>query len=202
MKLVSKMLGGLIVLGAITAGVYYYFSNPRVISSLSQQVTSCVSPLGKSVYEKGSSAYKYASESGQRTDTDHCNYYVNGAYSRVGQLEQTYCDKGYLVSETVNCGWGSICRDGICMKGKEEWSLCSDTDNGIDTKVRGMATVGGSAFDECWVSPDKVNPENSGSSTDKCSGADCYQYEYYCNGDERAYKISPSPAGCENGATK
>lgn len=194
-----------VLLAVVGFWSYNHYTNPRVVSSLTEKVTTCIAPAGRNVYEMGSVSYSFADEIGKIGSKigsqDMCEYYVDGKYSRSGQLREQYCSNGDLLTEKIDCGYGSICRDGRCIRGGDEsMPLCTDTDGGINPKVRGL--TGSNAYDECWTSTNKTDPESQGGFTDICSGENCYTYEYYCQGDDRLYKIIPSPKGCENGIEK
>lgn len=208
MKLALKIFGVLVLLGAIGGGVYYYLSQPRVVSSYTEPVTMCSSPDARDFYEKGTASFLNVGETGiPSTIPDSCDYYVKGQFSRSGQLRQSFCAGNELVTENISCGIDSVCRQGRCYKGPitegnqlRSWPICLDTDGGMNIKERGWVEGLGSGRDECFVSSNKADPESSGSQTDRCSGPDCYVNEQYCNGDEVAHKIIASPNGCENGS--
>ncbi len=210
MKLALKILVALVLLVAIGGGVYYYLSQPRVVSSYTEPVSLCSSPDARDFYEKGTASYLSVGDTGNpSTIEDTCDYYVNGQSSRSGQLRQSYCDGNQLVTEKINCGIDSVCRQGRCFKGPisegsqlRSWPICNDTDGGVDIKKRGWVEGMGSGRDECFVSSNRANPESGGGLTDRCSGSDCYINEQYCNGDEATYKIIASPNGCENGSAR
>ncbi|MDO8561375.1 MAG: hypothetical protein Q7S05_00940 [bacterium] len=203
-----KIVGALILIGAVGGGVYYYLSQPRVMSSYTESAASCSSPDARDFYEKGTAYFLRGGETGDpSTMPDTCDYYVNGQSSRSGQLRQSFCRGSELVTENIDCGIDSVCRQGRCVKGSigegsqlRSWSLCSDTDGGIDTTKRGWVEGVGVGRDDCFISSNKVDPENNGSFTDRCSGSDCYVYEYYCDDDTTAHKVLASPNGCENGS--
>ncbi len=210
MKLVLKVLGVLILLGVVGGGTYYYLSKPRVVSSYTEPVAMCSSPDARDFYEKGTAVFLNTGETGTpSTIEDVCDYYVEGQFSREGLLRQSFCKGDELVTENIDCGIDSVCRQGRCYKGSigegsrlQSWPLCSDTDGGKEIKKRGWVEGSGSGRDDCFVSSDKANPESSGGLTDRCSGSDCYVYEYYCDGDVTAHQVIASPEGCENGSGK
>lgn len=211
MKLLLKIVGGVVVLVIIVVSTYYYYSKPRVVSSYSEAVTSCTSSDARDFYEKGEATYKrVGAEVGSSSGIgDACDYYVEGQFTRKGLLRQSFCEGNKLVTENIDCGIDSVCRQGRCAKGHigegkilQGWSICSDSDGGVDVKKRGWVEGLGAGMDECYISANVLNPEKDGSSTNQCAGSNCYVYEYYCDGDERAWKILSAPAGCENGAGK
>lgn len=188
----------LIVLGIAGYFIYQYFANPRVISSTSEPITSCIDPDGDNVFEKSTTAYNYTGENSDRTLEDSCDY----SKSTAGTLRETYCSNGYLVTNKVNCGIDSVCRSGMCIKGSKTLPVCNDSDGGISPKTRGEINTGVTAQDMCWTSTNKTDPESDGGFGPDCSGPNCYVYEYYCKNDGRAYQIIPSANGCLNGVQK
>ena len=202
MKKIFIIFVVLIVLGVAGYFIYQYFSNPRVISSTSEPITSCIDPDGNNIFEKGTTAYNYAGEDSNRTIEDGCDYFDKRTNSKVGILRETYCSNGYLITDKINCGIGSVCRSGVCVKGSKTLSICSDSDGGISPKTRGEINTGVTVQDTCWISPNKTNPENDGGFSGDCSGPNCYLYEYYCGDDNHNYQIIPSPNGCLNGVQK
>lgn len=194
----------------LAAGAFYYsyLSNPRVVNSSSETVVKCQSSDAQNYYEKGETVFWRTSDMNSYSTTpDYCEFYVEGEYSRSGQLRQSYCSGNQVITEYVNCGIDSVCRQGRCFKGHigegrqlQTWSMCGDTDGGKNVNLRGsVQAINGSGVDECWVSQDKINPENNGSFANECEGVSCYVYEYFCDGDDRKYEIIPTPQGCANG---
>ena len=202
MKKIFIIFIGLIVLGIAGYFIYQYFANPRVISSTSELIAFCTDPDGNNIFKKGTTTYSYAGENSNRTIEDGCDYSDKRANSKVGILRETYCLNKYLITDKINCGMGSVCRNGVCTKGSRTLSICSDSDGGIYSKTKGEINTGVTAQDTCWISSDKMNPENEGGFSGDCSGPNCYLYEYYCENDSRNHQIISSPNGCLDGIQK
>jgi hypothetical protein len=196
MKKILIIVFVLIVLGIAGYFINQYFTNPRTISSTSEPITSCIDPDGNNVFEKSTTAYQYTGDNSDRTVEVSCDY----SKSRAGILSETYCSSGYLVTNKVSCGTGSVCRSGRCIEGSKNLSICNDNDGGISPKARGEINTGVTAQDMCWTSTNKTNPRDDGGFVPECKGPNCYVYEYFCNNDDRDYQIIPSPNGCLNGA--
>ncbi len=196
----------LVLSGILGGGAYYYLSKPRVVSSYTESIFECSSPDVRNYYQKGEVTFQQNMDAGISTMPDYCDYYKDEKYAQKGLLRQSYCTNNQLVTENIDCGIDSVCRQGRCYSGHigegsqmQSWPICADTDGGKDTSTRGWVEGVTYGRDECWVSGDAVDPENNGSFTDTCSGSDCYVYEYFCDSDTTRYEIVASPKGCENG---
>lgn len=197
----------ILILASVGFGVYKYLSNPRVIASDSEQIITCVDTDGNNIYEKGRTEYSYKNigeeEEGEEEtragQEETCDYFDERTSSKVGLLRESYCLNDQVVTDLVNCGLGSICRSGQCVEGKKTLPICSDSDNGIEPKTFGEVNDGVPVVDSCWISPNKLNPEQGGGFTSSCSGSNCYTYEYFCDGERRNHQIISSPQGCSVG---
>lgn len=210
MKTFAKIFLLVVVLIAIAGGTYYYLSLPRVVSAYSEPVSMCSSPDARDFYEKGVASYLSVGDTGSpSTMPDTCDYVVEGKMSRRGLLRQSYCGENELMTENIDCGVDSVCRQGRCYKGSiaegrqlRSWPICVDSDGGVNTKERGFVEGMGSGRDDCFVSSNPSKPESNGSLTDQCSGSNCYVYEYFCEGDEPQHELIASPRGCAYGSAR
>lgn len=205
-----KIIITIVLLAGVGGGIYYYLSQPRVMSSSAETVTQCSSPDARELYEKGVVSFLHIGDTGiPSTKTDTCDYFSEGKISEQGRLVQSFCSGDQLITEDINCGIDSACRQGRCVKGElasggdlPNEPICIDSDGGKNIKERGEVEGIGFGSDDCYVSSDVANPGNSGGLTNKCIGAECYVYEYFCSGEASAYEVIPSPKGCENGSGK
>jgi len=127
-----------------------------------------------------------------------CDYHHDKTDRRVGLIREGHCEDGMFNTYLMTCGWGLICRNGACVEGGESSSICIDSDGGKNVGVRGeIVGYGGTGLDDCWVSFN-VDPSVDGAYTDKCSGEECYVYEYFCDGDRKEEEII-SCASCSEG---
>jgi len=176
------------------------YSKPKIISGTENErvVAYCSDSDGKNIYAKGYSGYKYL-EGTEGETGDVCEYNHPKIKDRVGAVREGYCEENKYKTFLSTCGRGFICRNGACIEGDKDSSICSDTDGGQDFNKRGQVYgYGGSGMDECWIS-NNADPELDGAYTNECNGTNCYVYEYYCNGDSKEYQIS-SCSICQNGA--
>lgn len=195
-----------LVLAALGYGGYAYAAEPRVVSTSSEPVSACSDPDGNDIYSAGTTRFTSEGEvwtgPGYKSSAgDHCNYYKGNTYSPKGTLVETTCADRQLITNEISCGFGSVCREGRCMKGNASIPLCKDSDSGVDAETRGEVNLGGViTADECYMSPTTPSEQSTdGTMIDSCSGSTCYTYEYSCSGDARITTFVPSPRGCVNG---
>lgn len=208
----------LILILFVSGYLYLYFgylSKPRIVTSDSEPVSSCSDTDGKNISEKGHSDFTFIKETGQEGLVDGggafdvCDYFSKPKYSylepwkefsRHGMVTESYCDGNNHKTELWTCGRGFVCRDGACVEGKEDTSICTDTDGGKNYAVRGnIYGYGGSGEDYCVIS--NTDDPLEGSGTNKCEGTGCYIYEYYCGpgGDTKQKEITKC-SNCSQGA--
>lgn len=154
------------------------------------QTTICQDSDGYDIYTVGKVAYGYGNEP-TSAKGDYCDFYVNGADARVGLLREGYCDGKTYKEDLIKCGNGYVCRSGKCVQGDSSLSMCSDSDGGKDEFVAGeLVGIGGSGKDDCYINE---------AMTSDCSGSGCSVYEYYCDGETRAWEVVPCAKGCKDG---
>jgi hypothetical protein len=190
---------------------YFYFSQPsfsqsRIVSESSQQVSVCTDSDGNEIYKKGSVSFNYDEEGdGGSLSDDWCEYNHPKTDKRVGLIREGLCEGNVFKKVLMTCGWGFVCRNGACIEGNEDIPVCSDTDNGKNINKRGWTTGhGGSGRDECWISYSE--DKEPGGFSDSCgeeSGTanNCYVYEHFCEDSDRIVdEIIKCANGCRNGA--
>ncbi len=122
--------------------------------------------------DNGKNALEYGTTSkGTESFSDSCNPTTNSVF-------EYYCANNAITSESVPCPAGTECNGGKCGE-----VLCSDTDGGQDTSVKGTAKKGAE------------------SSTDNCSSTSNV-LEYYCSNNQILSKVLACASGkvCEDGA--
>jgi len=155
------------------------------------ETISCEDSDGYDLYNVGIVSYSYEG-GGEGAKGDYCDFYAEGAESRIGLLREGYCEGVTYKEDLVKCKEGYVCRAARCVEGDSSLPMCSDTDGGKDEFNAGyLVGIGGSGEDECYI---------NGSMTSDCSGAGCSVYEYYCDGEIRAWEIMSCPNGCSEGA--
>ena len=189
----------ILIVGVAIFG-YFYLSKPRVISETSVNSLSCNDPDGNEIYKKGITTYTYEdpNEPGEiptRSSPDWCEYNHPKTDKRVGLIRESYCEGNTYHQIFSTCGRGFVCRNGACVKGDKDLTVCVDSDGGKIPSVKGeLVGYGGSGEDSCWISTNKQNPEEDGSYTPDCVNSEsvgCYVYEYYCEGDSKRYETIP-----------
>ena len=195
----------ILILGGIGGYFLYYnsMSKPKMLTSNSERVSTCIDTDGTNIYERGYSEYVYLDGTEGELE-DVCDFSQQFSKTNVGVVREGYCDGDNFRTELWSCGKGYICRTGRCIEGDSSYSICSDSDGGINEKIKGIVTDVSSEGDRCWVSTNRQNPELNGGYTPDCTNsteAGCYVYEYYCSdNDLRQYEIINCPNGCLNGA--
>jgi len=190
----------------IGGGGYYYYSissNPKIISENTEIVLSCVDSDGNDIYTKGYTSYERQEpdEISLYQSEDICNYFHAKTESGVGLVREMWCEGNTLKEVLSTCGKGFVCRQGKCVEGGSNLPVCQDTDGGKEINERGeIYGYGGSGRDECWMYALEGPEQGEGGYTNECEGDNCYVYEYYCDGDSKAYEIIACENGCENGA--
>tara|TARA_Y100000310_G_scaffold256898_1_gene264824 strand:+ start:90 stop:842 length:753 start_codon:yes stop_codon:yes gene_type:complete len=196
----------ILILSVIIYFVVYYFINPRVVRTESEVVTSCIDKDGDDIYIKGITKFRHSESEfeGRGTLEDWCEYYAGGKYNRVGLIREGICEDDKLKQVFMTCGWGYVCRNGACVKGDKESTICYDSDGGKNITKKGeIIGYGGSGEDRCWVSIDGTT--TNGGATTSCetefvNSGRCFVSEYYCDGDSKRNEIIPCPNGCSEGA--
>lgn len=93
---------------------------------------ACTDSDGKSTSTKGTAKV------GSQSSTDSC--------ADSASVTEYFCDNDALKSEKIACAAGYNCQDGRCIK-----SVCSDSDGGKNTQVKGTATIGSTnQTDSCY----------------------------------------------------
>lgn len=202
----KKLIIIFVIIILLGIGGYFLFnsiSKPKMISSNSEPVSVCSDTDGNNIYEKGYSDYIFTDNT-KRAMEDICDYSSAYSKSNVGVVREGYCAGNNFKTELWTCGRGFVCRNGKCIQGDSNLPVCSDTDGGINAKLRGDTNNGVSSLDNCWVTTS--NNENDGAYSDLCekefvSSGRCYVYEYYCDKDNlKQHQIIKCPIGCSNGA--
>jgi hypothetical protein len=201
------LIGIVVIILILLVGGYFlvnYISQPRLISKNSEPVSTCTDTDGNNLYEKGYSSY-ILPDGTKRGLEDACDFSSEFSKANVGVVREGYCDGANFKTELWSCGWSSVCRIGRCIKEDSSYPICSDSDGGINEKIKGSTTDVASADDSCWTTTNKANPELDGGYGPECADSanvGCYVYEYYCDGNLRQHKIIPCTNGCLNGACK
>lgn len=175
--------------------LFSYSSEPELVSSNSEPVLTCSDTDGNNIYQKGYSNYVYTDGSEGGIE-DVCDYFHPKTKSKVGLARESYCDGNNLKTELWTCGGGFVCRNGACVKGKEDLALCSDTDGGKNINQRGSVYgLGGSGQDSCFNYSECSGEECY--NAPECTGSECYVTEYYCDSDGNT--IKSEQIKCQNG---
>ncbi len=122
--------------------------------------------------DNGKNALEYGTTTkGGESFNDTCSPTTNAVF-------EYYCLNNAITSETVPCPAGTECSGGKCGE-----VLCSDTDGGQNTEVKGTAKKGSDSF------------------TDNCSSYSNV-LEYYCSNNQILSKVIACASGkaCEDGA--
>lgn len=201
-KIVIIILMILIILLTGTCFAFFYFVKPRVVKTeIEPGVKTCTDEDGNDIYKKGQARFGRSDDGSLRSAMeDVCYYNLNGKYNKTGFIRESTCDNNGLKMLYMTCGWGYVCRNGACIKGNKNQSVCVDTDGGKNIKVKGeISAYGGTGEDRCWISID--GSTSNGAGTQKCDAAEkCYVSEYFCDGELRQTENIPCPNGCDNGA--
>lgn len=195
----------LLVLLACAGYSWYYFSGqPKIISSASEgPYLSCSDSDGEDIYLKGYASYTFRDSSDgeieQGNIEDWCEYAHPKTKSWQGLVRDSFCEGSKLKTTLSTCGRGFVCRNGACVKGNAQTPICSDSDGGIISNLRGRVVASnGMHEDDCWIATNSVNPENGGF-TDTCSGANCFLSEGSCENDLKKEQFIVCQS-CSNGA--
>ena len=199
----------IVVVSAVV--VYFSFFTKQMISSLDREnkaefpeasflmsteeeregeTTFCQDEDGYDLFSKSKTNYGHlgGNVGGQE---DYCDFYTEGSGNR-GYLRESYCEGDIFIQDIIDCGEGYVCREGKCVIGDESMPICIDTDGGKDENIKGsLSSAGGSGEDSCYM---------NGGMGDECSGVGCGVYEYYCDGELRAWEEIGCPNGCRDGA--
>jgi len=198
MKKIATIILIILVLGIGGYLFSDYSSKPKMLSYNSEPVSTCKDTDGTNRYERGYSEYTLPNGTEYAT-ADVCDFSQQFSKKDVGVVREGYCDGNNFKTELWSCGRGSICRVGRCINGNPRDPICSDTDGGMNEKVRGSVIDVASNDDGCWTSPNRQNPELGGAYAPSCTNSTevgCYVHENYCDtNDQKQYKIIACPNG-------